>query len=99
MGLIAMYKVKLSEIALKELNNIYEYLAIEKVAIFAADRLIKKIYKKLDSLKHMPASFAIYEPHPDWRIVHVQNYKILYRVDEKQKLVVITRILHSSQNT
>lgn len=91
------YRVLLSVSAEKELDNIYRYIALNKENPIAAQHFIEVLRKRLLSLRHSPKSYGQYHLIPKYNVIHIRNYKVLYRVDEKSKTVVISHIFHSLQ--
>ena len=78
---------------------------IEKFMIFLSKQFISKellfklrnlLYSKIYSLEYFPEIFM--EVHTDYRRLLVQKYSIFYKVNNKNKTVIIYRILHQAQN-
>ncbi|HBC83925.1 MAG TPA: type II toxin-antitoxin system mRNA interferase toxin, RelE/StbE family [Clostridiales bacterium] len=93
---INSYEVVLTDTAKEELEEIYEYISENLSEISAANRLMDKIEKSLFRLEQNPyACVEVYiRPHKDkYRKLVIDNYIVLYEVDEKYKQVVVYRIV------
>ncbi|GAB1475757.1 hypothetical protein MASR2M70_05890 [Bacillota bacterium] len=53
-----MYKIKVSELAHQDLDQIVSYIAINLVSPIAATNLIDKVEECYDYLKHNPLMYA-----------------------------------------
>lgn len=98
-----MYEVIYLPTALKQLEDIVDYLAFELNAPDAALNFIDEVDAAAKSLAEMPyrhpiyhTSFAVLE---EARWVPVKNYNVFYKVFEEEKTVEIRRVLHQFQDT
>lgn len=92
------YKVSYSGEALSDLREIYSYIAYELLVPKTAAAQIKRIREKIRSLDFMPACHELVEWEP-WQSMNmlqlpIDNYIAYYLVDDKTKMVIITRIFY-----
>lgn len=96
------YKVSYSGEALSDLREIYSYIAYELLVPKTAAAQIKRIREKIRSLDFMPACHELVEWEP-WQSMNmhqlpIDNYIAYYLVDDKTKMVIITRIFYSGRD-
>ena len=96
------YEIKITSAARDDLQDIYDYIAIEKQSPINAENLIKKIKSVILELNFLPKSYRIYDKEPfkdkNIRFVPVGNYIIFYATDDKLKIVNIVRILYGKMD-
>jgi len=96
------YKVVFSEQSEKDLHNIYEYIAVKLLSPTNAYLQFSRIEKSILSLTSLPLRFKLYNSkHWQKKCLHimpVDNYIVLYAVDDKNKLVSIVRIMYGSMD-
>nr|DAN12086.1 MAG TPA: ParE toxin of type II toxin-antitoxin system, parDE [Caudoviricetes sp.] len=90
---MSSYGVKISPQAYEELDGIYKYIATNLSNPTAAINLVNEIETAILSLDEMPYMGAtrkvgIYA-NAGYRQLFVENYTIVYRIDEGKKLVII----------
>lgn len=97
-----MYKLVVSELAHKDLDDIVSYIAIELVNSVAATNLLDEIEKCYGHLKNNP---FIYERCHDaflekkaFRKVTIKNYVLVYMVDEAARTVIIHRFFYGARD-
>lgn len=96
------YKVKINPSAIRELDNIYEYIANEKLAPENAkgqvDR-IKKAILKLDTFpqSHQERNEGRYGGK-GYRQLLIDNYIAIFRTDESHKTVYAVTIQYQGRN-
>jgi len=96
-----IYEVILTDVALDELDEIYEYIHKNLDNKSAANRLMEKIENGFLELEHNPymcVEVNIRKNDEIYRKLVVDNYVALYDVDEEYKQVVIYRVLYSGRN-
>ena len=96
------YKVSYSGEALSDLREIYSYIAYELLVPKTAAAQIKRIREIIRSLDFMPACHELVEWEP-WQSMNmhqlpIDNYIAYYLVDDKTKMVIITRILYGGRD-
>lgn len=96
------YKVSYSGEALSDLREIYSYIAYELLVPKTAAAQIKRIREKIRSLDFMSACHELVEWEP-WQSMNmhqlpIDNYIAYYLVDDKTKMVIITRIFYGCRD-
>lgn len=96
------YKVSYSGEALSDLREIYSYITYELLVPKTAAAQIKRIREKIRSLDFMPACHELVEWEP-WQSMNmhqlpIDNYIAYYLVDDKTKIVIITRIFYGGHD-
>ena len=96
------YKVSYSGEALSDLREIYSYITYELLVPKTAAAQIKRIREKIRSLDFMPACHELVEWEP-WQSMNmhqlpIDNYIAYYLVDDKTKIVIITRIFYGDRD-
>lgn len=95
------YEIVLTDTAKDELNEIYEYISTQLLEQAIANKLMNKIEQKVLRLKDNPYSCAEIhiKPHNEsYRKLVVDNYIVLYGVDEKYKQVIIYRVIYGKMD-
>lgn len=96
------YKVVITLIAYKETRKIYNYLTEELYAEKAAKNLMRKIETKIQILEHLPKIYVELEKvdkfGKKYRKIIINNYIILYFIDEEKQTVVISHIYYAKSN-
>ncbi|OGU37295.1 MAG: hypothetical protein A2068_14600 [Ignavibacteria bacterium GWB2_35_6b] len=84
-------KIYWSPLAVEKLENIFEYISKEDAA--AADKLIGKIFKKVEVLSKFPQRVRkVPETNrEEIREVFESEYRIIYRVEPKRVIVLSIR--------
>lgn len=96
------YTVNLLPEAVKDINGIYEYIALSLGEKEIAVNMINLIEKNILSLDEMPGRYKIYENEP-WKsrgvhIMPVKRYLVFYVVDDNEKVVNIFRVIYGSRD-
>ena len=84
---MSKYKVLISPQAYEELEAIYKYIAMSLLSPAAANSTLEAIKNAILSLDEMPNRGAIRKV--------VKNYTVIYRVNEKDKVVIIITIRYT----
>lgn len=97
-----MYKLLISELAHKDLDSIVSYIAVQLANPLAAANLLNEVEKCYDYLKTNP---FMYERCQDLRLkkeayhkATINNYVIVYKIDESAKVVSIYRFFYGAQD-
>ena len=94
------YKVKYSDDAKRDIENIFSHIADVLIEPASARRLTDKLIEKANSLDFMPFRHQACETEPlksrGIRFFPVDKYLIFYLPNENQKTVEIIRIMHGS---
>lgn len=101
-NILDKYKVMINPRAIRELDNIYEYIANEKLAPENAKGQVERIKKAVLSLDTFPQS---HQERNEGRYVGrgyrqllVDNYIAIFRIDEPHKTVYVVTIQYQGRN-
>ncbi|WP_460179022.1 type II toxin-antitoxin system RelE/ParE family toxin [Campylobacter concisus] len=93
------YKVLISPQAYEELEVIYKYIALSLPSPAAANSTLEAIKNTILSLDEMPNRGAIRKvgiyANMGYRQLFVKNYTVIYRIDEKDKIVIIITVRYT----
>ena len=96
------YKVMVNPRAIRELDNIYEYIANEKSAPKNAIRQVDRIKKAVLNLDTFPQSHQERNEGryagKGYRQLLVDNYIAIFRIDEPHKTVYVVTIQYQGRN-
>jgi toxin ParE1/3/4 len=83
-----MAQIKWTEPALNDLNEIAEYIALDKPS--AAKKLVNEIFKAIKQLKRFPESGkkSLELPDTNYREVIVGPCRVFYRVEDKMVFIL-----------
>lgn len=93
------YKIKISETAMQDLENIISYLKYDLAGDIISDKyklLFKQELKRLEDIaESMPILDGSLTGHKNIRKINVRNYIIFYTIDEKNSEAFVVRIGHA----
>ena len=96
------YTVKINPKAIRELDNIYEYIANDKLAPENAKEQTNRIKKAILSLDTFPQSHQerIEGRYAEkgYRQLLIDNYITIFRIDEAHKTVYVVTIQYQGRN-
>mgnify|MGYP000316137175 CR=1 FL=1 len=96
------YSVKLTEEFLEEIEKICEYISDKLKNIDASNRLREKVMYNVLLLEDSPKMFVEIEKTDKtkraYRKIIVDNYTVLYTIDEENKIAYIAHIYYRRQN-
>lgn len=96
------YSIEFSEIATNDLNDIFEYIAINLKSPQSAIKILSSIESAISSLQIMPERYHVYETKKwkerNLRVMTVDNYLVFYIPTHNNLKVTIIRILYSKRN-
>ena len=88
--------------AIRELDNIYEYIASEKLAPENAKGQVDRIKKAMLSLDTFPQSHQERSEGryagKSYRQLLIDNYIVIFRIDETYKTVYVVTIQYQGRN-
>lgn len=91
-----IYKVRITDECIEEIEQIYDYIANELKANNSAVKLIKEVRTKILGLSKTPKLYPKINKRNRakkiYRRIIIQNYIVLYTVDDNQKLVYISHM-------
>ena len=96
------YKVKINPKAIRELDQIYEYIANEKLAPENVKGQIERIKKSILSLdtfpqSHLERSEGSYAGKGYLQLL-IDNYIAIFRIDEPRKTVYVVTVQYQGRN-
>lgn len=88
------YQVKIRTAVHNDIESFSDYIFRHSFSREIANKISTKIYQTIFSLAFMPYRF---EEYIEWyrRVILDWKYKIIYRVEEKNKKVIIIRIFRT----
>lgn len=96
------YKVKLSPKALRDIENIFAYIALEKLSPENAQGQTDRIWQALKTLEHFPQSHQErkegYYAGKGYRQLLIDNYIAVFKVSEKEKTVLVVTVQYQGRN-
>lgn len=96
------YRVKLTEQFLEDFEEICEYISNKLKNIVASNRLREKVIYNILLLENSPRMCTEIEKanriERQYRRLVVNNYVILYTIDEDKKIVYIAHIYYGGRN-
>ncbi|MEE1518252.1 MAG: type II toxin-antitoxin system RelE/ParE family toxin [Lachnospiraceae bacterium] len=96
------YKVKVNPRAIRELDHIYEYIANEKLAPENAKGQVDRIKKNILSLDTFPQSHQERNEGryagKGYRQLLIDNYIVIFRIVEHDKIVYVVTIQYQGRN-
>ena len=95
------YKVKVTPRAIRELDQIYEYIACEKLDPKNAKGQVDRIRKSILSLDTFPQSHQERNEGryagKGYRQLLIDNYIAIFRIDESRKIVYVVTIQYQGR--
>jgi plasmid stabilization system protein ParE len=93
------YSVKLMSRALRDLDGIYGYIAKTLLEPQTALKLVERIEEAVYSLESMPKRCPVRKAgvyaNRGYRQLFVENYTIVFQVDEVKRVVIVVTIRYS----
>lgn len=86
-----------SKLSIKNINQISNYIKIKLKNPIAAENFKINIEKSIYNLSYFPYIGVKYKKTKN-RFKIYKNFLIFYEIQEKEKLVIIKRIIHKSAN-
>ncbi|MBK0371300.1 type II toxin-antitoxin system RelE/ParE family toxin [Flavobacterium agrisoli] len=95
------YEIIWSNFAENQLDEIFEYY-VKKASLKVAKNLLQKLLAEPNTILNNPEMFQIEDLLIDreetYRYLICKNYKIIYSVDQKLKLIKIADVFDTRQN-
>ena len=96
------YKVKVNPRAIRDLDSIYEYIASQKLAPENAKGQVERIKKSILGLDTFPQSHQERNEGryagKGYRQLIIDNYIVIFRINESQKTVYVATIQYQGRN-
>ncbi|MCL2163558.1 MAG: type II toxin-antitoxin system RelE/ParE family toxin [Oscillospiraceae bacterium] len=97
-----IYEVEITGQAQLDMKDVYKYISDTLLEPVIAEKQYTRIEKAIYSLDNMPERFRRFEKEPwrscNLRIMPVDNYLVFYIVDNKNRIVTVTRIMYGARN-
>ena len=97
-----VFRIDYSDSFIDDLNRAIDYISNELGNYNAAKELYEKIDQSLSLLENFPYSCPIvpnaFIQKKDLRRKAINNYSLFYQVDEKNKIVLVLRLILSRRN-
>ena len=101
-NILDKYKVKINPKAIRDLNSIYEYIANEKLSPENAKGQVDRIKKAILNLGTFPQSHQDRNEgryaERDYRQLLIDNYIVIFRIDENCKIVYVVTVQYQGRN-
>lgn len=96
------YNVKLNKRAFRDMDSIFDYIALEKLSPENAKGQTDRIWKALKSLETFPQShqerIVGRYAGKNYRQLLIDNYIAIFRIDESTKTVFIVTVQYQGRN-
>ncbi|MBR5129306.1 MAG: type II toxin-antitoxin system RelE/ParE family toxin [Firmicutes bacterium] len=96
------YRVEINPKAIRDLDNIFAYIAFDKLSPQNARGQVERIKNSILRLKRFPFSHQEREEgrfaNMGYRQLIIDNYIVIYRIDEIGKVVYIVTIQYQAQD-
>ena len=97
-----IYEIEFTEDCRDEIREIYKYISEKLIEKEAAKRLMQKMRKTVMDLAESPRLYAKIEKKDkmerNFRRIVVNNYVILYTIDENKKSIYISHMYYGGRN-
>jgi addiction module RelE/StbE family toxin len=97
-----VFKIKFSEQAADDLNDIINYICDVLINPIAAERFFNELDEKLESICEFPRMFPLHQNERlnamNVRFAVVGSYLLFYLIDDSQAVVNILRILYGKRD-
>ena len=97
-----VFKVNITPRATEDMQEIFEYIAYTLEVPQIAFKLLDRIESEIFSLSSMPEKFRRFEfetqKERNLRIMSVDNYVVLYIVNDEKSEVTVIRILYGGRD-
>lgn len=96
------YNYILTELALKDLDDILQYISEDLSNKQAAQNLGKKVFETIDTIREFPKSGMCVDNEfvtdKTVRKVQIDNYLLYYNVADSQNMLYVLRIVYAKRN-
>ena len=97
-----VYQINLTDDFLEEFEETCEYISYNLNALNASEKLRERVIDKIYSLRKQPRMYThinkLSKTKNIYRRIIVNNYIILYMIDETKKVVYIAHIYYGGRN-
>ena len=96
------FEVRLYPRAYRDIDDIYAYIALEKLAPENAKGQTDRIWNVLQSLETFPASHQDRQEgryaNRGYKQLLIDHYVAIFKIDEKQKIVYVVTVQYQGRN-
>ena len=96
------YKIIFTNESMKDMENISNYISEILYAPNSAKKLMQKVHNSIDNLRYMPKVYRVIKSYPRLQMEHrrivINDYVIIYTVNEKEKVVYIINMYYGRSN-
>jgi len=101
-----MYRMKLHQNAIQDMEEIGKYIAETLRSPLSAHNLNHRFHEAVKNLTELPHRCPVVEltkpfkqqVDEEYRKLRVENYLMLYHINETEKTVTITRVIYNRRN-
>ncbi len=97
-----MFKIEFTDEFDEEIQQVYNYISYKLIERESANRLISIIYERISNLQMFPRLYMkigkLDRLHNEYHRMVVNNYIILYTVDDLNKKIFISHIYYKRKN-
>jgi toxin ParE1/3/4 len=97
-----MFKLLITELAHQDLDDIVSYISVQLGNVGAAARLLDDLDQCYSHLRENPQMFELCRDHhlaaSGYRKVPINNYVLIYKVDNNKSTVTILRIFYGGRD-
>ena len=94
------FKVEITDDALQDLSDVYDYIAVNLQSPMNAERQLKRLMAEIMSLDVFPERHGVVDSEPlkekGLYFVPVDHYTVFYILREQR--VIVTNVLYSASN-
>ncbi len=96
------YKIQLSIKAKNDYKKIINYIKNELLEPSIANKYTELINNAIQTLEYSPQKYSIIDDDAikkiEFRKLVIKNYMVFYKINEKEKIVEVYRILYGASN-
>ena len=96
------YEIQLSMKAKNDYKKIIDYIKNELLEPSVARRYAELINSEIQALEYLPRKYSIIDDDTikelEFRKLIIKNYIAFYKINEKEKIVAVHRILYGKSN-
>ena len=96
------YRIRLTIAATQDMDSIFAYIAEESKSVSTAYSIIEKLRQAIFNLEDFPFIFSLIDEEPwktrGFRKAIVDNYLIIYGVDDLSASVIIYKVVSSRRD-
>ena len=99
---MAEYNVLLYPRAVRDMDDIYAYIAIEKTPFENAKKQTDRIWEAIENLEQLPQAhqdrLTGRYAHKGYKQLIVDKYIVIFKIDENNKIVYVITVQYSGRN-